>query len=370
MVGALFRAWVLIAGCALANGASGEPLRIAVVGPLTGPVTQYGDMVRQGVDTAIERINAAGGVLGRQLEAVAYDDGCESKQGPVVANRVVNDGVTYVVGPVCSGPTIAAASIYNTEGIVMVTPSATAAAVTQDKRYEFVFRTIGRDDQQGPAAAKFIAETVKPNKVAVLHDKQSYGFGIASAVKNGLEKAGVNVVLFEGINAGDSDYSAIITRLKSSQADFVYFGGYHPEMGLLLRQGAELGLKTQFMGPEGVGNPNINAIAGSAVEGLLITLPADLSQDPANAEIVKAFRDKHRDPGGAFQLPAYAAVQVLAESIRAVKADDPIKVAAWMHAHSFQTPIGEVAWDQQGDLRNFRFDVFRWHQDGTKTPFE
>ncbi|CAM5381967.1 high-affinity branched-chain amino acid ABC transporter substrate-binding protein [Eoetvoesiella caeni] len=366
----LFRALALLAGCILAVGARAEPLRIAVVGPLTGPVTQYGSMVRQGVDTAIERINAAGGVLGRQLEVAAYDDGCESKQGPIVANRVVNDGIQYVVGPVCSGPTIAAAAIYNTEGVVMVTPSATAPAVTQGKHYESVFRTIGRDDQQGPAAAEFIAESIKPKKVAVLHDKQSYGFGIASAVKKGLEQAGIDVALFEGINAGDSDYSAIITRIKSSQADFVYFGGYHPEMGLLLRQGAEQGLKVQFMGPEGVGNPDINAIAGAAAEGMLITLPADLSSDPANAAITKAFRDKQRDPGGAFQLPAYAAVQVLADSIRAVGADDPIAVAAWMHAHSFKTPLGEIAWDEQGDLRHFRFDVFRWHQDGTKTLYK
>jgi len=176
-------------------------------------------------------------------------------------------------------------------------------------------------------------------------------------------------VLFEGINAGDSDYSAIITRLKSVQADFVYFGGYHPEMGLLLRQGAEQGLKAQFMGPEGVGNPDINAIAGSAVEGMLLTLPLDPSTDPANAAIVKAFRDKNRDPGGAFQLPAYAAVQAIADSIKAV-GDDPVKVAAWLHAHSFNTPLGEISWDKQGDLKNFRFNVYRWHSDGTKTLYK
>src|SRR3546814_18409963 len=107
-----------------------------------------------------------------------------------------------------------------------------------------------------------------PKAVAVLHDKQSYVQGIASAVKDYLDKAGVKVVLFEGINAGDSDYSAIITKLKSTGADFVYYGGYHPEMGLLLRQGAEQGLKAQFMGPEGAGTPDINAIAGAPVAGL------------------------------------------------------------------------------------------------------
>src|SRR5690606_11795335 len=146
------------------------------------------------------------------------------KQGPVVANRVVNDKIHYVVGHVCSGATIAATDIYNNDGVVIVTPSATSPAVTEGKNYDMIFRTIGRDDQQGPAAAKFIIEKIKPAKVAVLHDKQSYGQGIASAVKNDLEKSGTQVVLFEGINAGDSDYSAVITKLKTLGVDFVYYG--------------------------------------------------------------------------------------------------------------------------------------------------
>ncbi|MGH8816367.1 MAG: ABC transporter substrate-binding protein, partial [Achromobacter pestifer] len=217
------------AGLTFAAGAQAQTIKIGVVGPTTGAVTQYGDMVREGVDTAVERINAAGGVNGKKLETVVIDDGCEPKQGPVAANRVVNSKIGFVVGHVCSGATIAAADIYNNEGVVMVTPSATAPAVTDGKNYEFIFRTIGRDDQQGPAAAKFVLEKIKPKKAAVLHDKQSYGQGIATAVKNDLEKGGVPVAVFEGINAGDSDYSAVITKLKSQGVDFVYYGGYHPE---------------------------------------------------------------------------------------------------------------------------------------------
>src|SRR5690606_27068533 len=198
----------LAAGLAVSAGAQAQTIKIAVVGPTTGPVTQYGAMVREGVDTAVERINAAGGIDGKKLETVVIDDGCEPKQGPVAANRVVNDEIGFVVGHVCSGATIAAADIYNNEGVVMITPSATSPALTDGKNYEFIFRTIGRDDQQGPAAAKFILDKIKPKTVAVLHDKQSYGQGIATAVKDNLEKGGVKVVMFEGINAGDSDYSA------------------------------------------------------------------------------------------------------------------------------------------------------------------
>jgi len=360
----------LAAGLAVSAGVQAESIKIGVVGPTTGPVTQYGAMVREGVDTAVEVINAAGGVDGKKLETVVIDDGCEPKQGPVAANRVVNDGIGFVVGHVCSGATIAAADIYNNEGVVMVTPSATAPAVTDGKNYEFIFRTIGRDDQQGPAAAKFILNTLKPKTVAIVHDKQSYGQGIATAVKNDLEKAGTKIAFFEGINAGDSDYSAVITKLKSNNVDFVYYGGYHPEMGLLLRQAAEQGVEAKFMGPEGVGNPDINAIAGAAAEGMLLTLPADFTQNPANADVVKAFENKKRNASGAFQLTAYAATQVIADAIKGSGSTDPTKVAQYLHANTFQTPIGKTSWNKQGDLNDFEFQVFTWHKDGSKTPYK
>lgn len=358
------------AGLAFSAGAQAQTIKIGVVGPTTGAVTQYGDMVREGVDTAVERINAAGGINGKKLETVVIDDGCEPKQGPVAANRVVNSKIGFVVGHVCSGATIAAADIYNNEGVVMVTPSATSPALTDGKNYEFIFRTIGHDDQQGPAAAKFILEKLKPKKAAVLHDKQSYGQGIATAVKNDLEKGGVPVAIFEGINAGDSDYSAVITKLKSQGVDFVYYGGYHPEMGLLLRQAAEQGVKAKWMGPEGTGNPDINAIAGDAVEGMLLTLPADFTQNAANAEIVKAFAAKKRNASGAFQMTAYTATQVIADGIKGAGSEDPTKVAKYLHANSFDTPIGKVSWNKQGDLTNFQFDVFVWHKDGSKSVYK
>ncbi|WP_241135332.1 branched-chain amino acid ABC transporter substrate-binding protein [Achromobacter xylosoxidans] len=358
------------AGLAFSAGAQAQTIKIGVVGPTTGAVTQYGDMVREGVDTAVERINAAGGINGKKLETVVIDDGCEPKQGPVAANRVVNSKIGFVVGHVCSGATIAAADVYNNEGVVMVTPSATSPALTDGKNYEFIFRTIGRDDQQGPAAAKFILEKLKPKKAAVLHDKQSYGQGIATAVKNDLAKGGVPVAIFEGINAGDSDYSAVITKLKSQGVDFVYYGGYHPEMGLLLRQAAEQGVKAKWMGPEGTGNPDINAIAGDAVEGMLLTLPADFTQNAANAEIVKAFAAKKRNAAGAFQMTAYTATQVIADGIKGAGSEDPTKVAKYLHANSFDTPIGKVSWNKQGDLTNFQFDVFVWHKDGSKFVYK
>ena len=367
-----FRARTLIAalglaGAAFVGTAAHAQIKIAMVIPTTGALTQYGDMVKEGATTAVEMTNAAGGINGKKIELVAVDDACEPKQGPVAANRVVNSKIGYVIGPVCSGASIAAAPVYNNEGVVVVTPSATSPALTDGKNYQFIFRTIGRDDQQGPSAAKFIINQAKPKKVAVLHDKQSYGQGIASSVRDDLKKANVDVALFEGINAGDSDYSAVITKLKSAGIDFVYFGGYHPEMGLLLRQAAEQGLKVRMMGPEGVGNPEVNAIAGNAVEGMLVTLPADFAANPKNAAVVTAFKDKKRNAGGAFQLTSFAAAKSLIAAIKAA-GDNPTKVAEYLHKSTVDTVLGPISWNKQGDLNSFDFQVFQWHKDGSKSP--
>jgi len=355
------------AGLAAFTSANAETIKIAIAGPMSGSVAQYGDMVKAGALTAIEQINAAGGANGNKFEAVMMDDACEPKQAVAVANKIVSQGIHYVIGHVCSGSTIPASDIYENEGIVMVTPSATAPQLTETKKRNFIFRTIGRDDQQGPAAAQYIINKVKPKKVAVLHDKQSYGQGIASSVKKDLEAAKIPVAVFEGINAGDSDYSAVITKLKSQGVDFVYFGGYHPEMGLLLRQAREQGVKATFMGTEGVGNKDVTAIAGPSSEGMLVTLPADFSADPANAALVKAFADKKRDPNGPFQMPAYAAVKIIGDAITGAKSTDPTKVAAYMHKNAFNTPIGKVEYDAKGDLKSFKFVVYTWHKDATKT---
>lgn len=349
------------------TAASAQALKIAVAGPMTGPLAQYGDMVKTGATTAVEDINARGGVLGRQVELVTLDDACEPKQAVNVANKIASQKIRYVIGHVCSGSTIPASDIYENEAILMISPSATAPQLTEGRKRQFIFRTIGRDDQQGPAAAQHIIGRVKPKKVAVLHDKQSYGQGVASAVKAALDAAKVPVVLFEGLQAGEADYSAIVTKLKAQGVDFVYFGGYHPEMGLLLRQSREQGVRATFMGPEGVGNKDLSGIAGAAAEGMLVTLPADFAAEPANAALVKSFTAKKRDYSGPFVLTSYAAVQLVADAMVRARSADPAKVAAQLRSGTFQTPIGPVQYDAQGDLKSFKFIVYAWHQDGSKT---
>jgi branched-chain amino acid transport system substrate-binding protein len=350
----------------MAAGQAAADIKIGIAGPMTGPVAQYGDMQFSGARMAIQQINENGGVMGEKLVGVEYDDVCDPKQAVTVANRLVNDGVRFVVGHLCSSSTQPASDIYEDEGVLMITPASTSPDITS-RGYELVFRTIGLDSMQGPVAANYLA-SLNPKRVAIIHDKQQYGEGIATAVRDTLKDKGVEIAMFEGITAGDKDFSSLITKLKQADVDYVYYGGYHPELGLILRQARQAHLDAKFMGPEGVGNKDINTIAGEAAEGLLVTLPPSFDQKAENQDLVKAFKDKGEDPSGPFVLTSYAAVQLIADGIEKAESTDPFKVAEALRSGSFETPIGTVEYDKAGDMKSFEFVVYEWHSDGSKTP--
>ena len=286
------------------------------------------------------------------------------KQAVAVANKIVNDGIKYVIGHLCSSSTQPASDIYEDEGILMISPGATNPELTQ-RGYQHIMRTAGLDSSQGPTAAKYILETVKPQRIAIIHDKQQYGEGLARSVQDGLKAANANVVFFDGITAGEKDFSALIARLKKENIDFVYYGGYHPEMGQILRQARAAGLKTQFMGPEGVANVSLSNIAGESAEGLLVTKPKNYDQVPANKPIVDAIKAKKQDPSGAFVWTTYAALQSLQAGLN--QSDDPAEIAKYLKANSVDTVMGPLTWDEKGDLKGFEFGVFDWHANGTAT---
>lgn len=205
----------LLAGCialSLSHMAFAEDIKVAVVGAMSGPVAQYGDQEFTGAEQAIADINAKGGIKGDKLVAVKYDDACDPKQAVAIANKVVNDGIKYVIGHLCSSSTQPASDIYEDEGILMITPAATAPELTA-RGYNLILRTTG-PTLTGPTAAKYILEKVKPQRIAIIHDKQQYGEGLARAVQDGLKKGGVNVVFFDGITAGEKDFSTLVARLK------------------------------------------------------------------------------------------------------------------------------------------------------------
>lgn len=206
----------LLAGCiamALSPAGWAKEIKIAVVGAMSGPVAQYGDMEFTGARQAIADINAKGGINGDTLVAVEYDDACDPKQAVAVANKVINDGIKHVIGHLCSSSTQPASDIYEDEGVLMITPAATNADLTT-RGYQLIMRTTGLDSDQGPTAAKYIIEKIKPKRIAVVHDKQQYGEGLARSVRESLNNAGVKEVMFEGVTAGDKDFSALVAKLK------------------------------------------------------------------------------------------------------------------------------------------------------------
>ena len=352
---------------ALSHAATAEDIKVAIVGAMSGPVAQYGDMEFTGAKQAIADINAKGGVNGNKLVGVEYDDACDPKQAVAVANKVINDGIRYVIGHLCSSSTQPASDIYEDEGVIMITPAATAPDLTS-RGYKLIMRTTGLDSDQGPTAAKYILSTIKPQRIAVIHDKQQYGEGLARSVQESLKKSGGNVVMFEGVTAGDKDFSTLVARLKKENIDFVYFGGYYPEMGQILRQARAAGLKTQFMGPEGVGNSSLSNIAGAASEGMLVTLPKRYDQVPANKAIVDALKAKKQDPTGPFVWTTYAALQSLAAGMERSKSAEPADIVKNLkEGAAVPTGMGDLNWNAQGDLKGFEFGIFQWHADGSST---
>lgn len=360
----------LLAGCvalAMSHAALAKDIKVAIVGAMSGPVAQYGDMQFAGATQAIEDINAKGGINGDKLVAVKYDDACDPKQAVAVANKVINDGIRYVIGHLCSSSTQPASDIYEDEGVLMITPAATAPDLTS-RGYKLIMRTTGLDSDQGPTAAKYAMSEIKPQRIAIVHDKQQYGEGLARSVQKSLKEAGANIVMFEGITAGDKDFSTLVARLKKDNVDFVYFGGYYPEMGQIVRQARAAGLKTQFMGPEGVGNASLSNIAGAASEGMLVTLPKRYDQVPTNKTIVDALKTKKLDPTGPFVWTTYAALQSLVAGMERSKSAEPEDIVKNLkQGAAVPTVMGDLSWDEKGDLKGFEFGVFKWHADGTST---
>src|SRR3984885_2848752 len=224
--------WILsLIGLGLAALAPPANARdIAVAGPMTGPVASIGEQMKRGAENAAAAINDSGGVNGRKIKIVIEDDACDPKQAVAIANRIVGQQIKYIDGHACSGSSIPAADVYADNSLLMMSPASSNPVLTE-KGHSTIMRLYPRDDEQGEFIAPWIAEKYKGKKIAILHDKSAYGKGLAQVVKDKLNAGGVTEVLFEGINPGEKDYTAVITKLKNAGAEFVYFGGYHTEAG-------------------------------------------------------------------------------------------------------------------------------------------
>jgi branched-chain amino acid transport system substrate-binding protein len=341
------------------TGVAAAEIVVGVAGPLTGPNAAFGAQLQKGAEQAAADINAAGGINGEQIKLVFGDDVSDPKQGISVANKFVADGVKFVVGHFNSGVTIPASEVYAENGILVITPSATNPKLTERGLWN-TFRTCGRDDQQGAVAGGYLAANFKDAKIAVIHDKTPYGQGLADETKKALNAAGVTEAMYEGINTGDKDFSALIAKMKDGGVSVVYFGGLHTEAGLIMRQMADQGLKAVFMSCDGIVSNELASIAGDAVDGTLMTFAPDPRNNPAAKELVEKFRAAGFEPE-AYTLYSYAALQVVAEAAKKAGTLDPQKVAEAIKASGpWATAIGELGYDAKGDITRPDYVMYKW----------
>ncbi|MCC7346088.1 MAG: branched-chain amino acid ABC transporter substrate-binding protein, partial [Variibacter sp.] len=336
-------------------------VKLGIAGPITGPNAAFGAQIKNGVEQAIEDINAAGGILGQKIVTPAPigDDVSDPRQGVSVANKFAGDGVKFVVGPFNSGVTMPSSEVYQENGILQITPAATNPKITERGMWN-IFRTCGRDDQQGEVAGNYIVQKFKDKKVAIVHDKTTYGQGLADETKKTMNKGGVKEVLYEGVNLGEKDFSALVSKIKAAGADLVYWGGLHTEGGLLVRQMRDQGVNAPLMGGDGITSDEYAQIAGPGAEGTLMTYGPDPRRNAAAKDVVEKFRKKNFEPE-AYTLYSYAAVQIIKQAAEAAKSLDPKKVAEQMKSGmKFNTVIGEISYDKKGDVTRLDYVMYIW----------
>ncbi len=347
---------------------AGVTVTIAHAGPLTGSIAHLGKDDENGVALAVEHANAKKLVIDGKpvtFKMVSEDDQADPKTGTTVAQKLVDAKVAAVVGHLNSGVTIPASEIYNKAGIPVISGSATNPTLTE-RGLKTVFRTVGRDDQQGPAIAAYIAGELKGKKVAIVDDKTAYGEGLANEVEKALKGAKVAIVGRERTTDKETDFKAILTKIKAKNPDVVFHGGMDATGGPMLKQARELGIKAVFAFGDGACTDEMSKLAGAASEGFACSqagLPAVASS--------KEFQDAFKAKFGEIKQYApyfYDGAMAIVEAMKKANSVDPAKFTPEMFNVSFQGATGKVEFDAKGDRKDAEMTIFRMGKDGKIAP--
>lgn len=331
-------------------------IKIGIAGPMTGDQAKMGTDFKNGVSIAVEEWNNRGGVLGKKIEIVVSDDQHDPKQAVSVANKMVNDGVVGVIGHFNSNCSIPASDVYNRAGIPMISPGSTNPQFTE-KGYKGVFRVCGRDDQQGKIVADFVITNLKLKQVAILHDKTTYGQGLADEFKKSISGQ-IKVVYYAGIVQGDKDFKMVLTTVKGEKPELIFFGGIYPEAGLLVKQAKELGLTAKFMSGDGTIDPKFIEIAGSnAAEGAYLTFSPDPKNIPSAKEFIDKYQSKYGELGP-YSIYAYDAMNILLTAIKEANTTDGKIVIDKLHTMEFTGALGKISFDAKGDVTESPYVVW------------
>ena len=357
ILSALMAIGLALTGCDSKTSES-NVIVIATAGPMTGQYATFGEQMRRGAEQAVKDINAAGGVLGKKLKLEIGDDQCDPKQAVAVANQMVNKGVKFMAGHFCSGSSIPASQVYQTENILMISPGSTNPKLTE-RGMSNVFRVCGRDDQQGQVAGDFIADKFKGKRIAVVHDKQAYSQGLAEETMKQLKKRGISLAMTGTVTPKEKDYSAIVTRLKKNRIDILFYGGYHAEAGLIVRQMREQGLATRMVSGDALVTQEFWNITGKLGEGTLMTFSPDPRKNPKVAPLVAKFKAQGFSAEG-YTLYTYGAIQVFAQAAERAGGTDAAKLRKQLHGSKFDTVLGTIGFDAKGDVTAPGYVFYEW----------
>jgi branched-chain amino acid transport system substrate-binding protein len=374
----LIAAAVALAGCgeqkpaakAEAKPAAPSALEVKIghVGPLTGGIAHLGKDNENGARLAVEEANAAGTKIGGKevkFTFVAEDDQADPKTGTTVAQKLVDAKVAGVVGHLNSGTSIPASPIYNQAGIPVISGSATNPKLTE-QGFKTQFRVVGRDDQQGPAIASYLATTKKPKLVAVIDDATAYGEGIANEVEKTLKAANIKVLPREKGTDKTTDWKAILTKLRGRNPDAVFYGGMDATGGPLLKQGRELGIKAVFSFGDGACTDEMTKLAGPASDGLLCS-QAGIPPQAADKKFLEAYKKRFNTDPILYAPFTYDAANLLISAMQKANTSDPKKYLPELQKIDFTGATGKIAFDEKGDRKDAEMTIFTM-KGGKLTP--
>ena len=337
-------------------------VKLGHVAPMTGPQAHLGKDNENGARLAIEELNASGMEIGGakvKFELLNEDDAADPKQGAIVAQKLVDAKVNGVIGHLNSGTTIPASKLYFDAGIPQISGSATNPKYTQ-QGFNTAFRVMANDVQQGKALGEFaVKQGLKT--VAVVDDRTAYGQGLADEFRKSAEAAGIKVVANEYTTDKATDFKAILTKIKSTKAELVFFGGMDAQGGPMAKQMKELGIKAKFLGGDGVCTPEFMKLGGEASEGHFCSLPGMPLEKLAKGP---EFREKFSKKFGAeIQLYApyvYDAVMVMADSMKRADSVEPAKFLPAIGQTKYDGVTALIEFDQFGDLKGGAISVYQY----------
>jgi branched-chain amino acid transport system substrate-binding protein len=333
-------------------------IKVGIAGPLSGSAADTGEQQEVGAQKAISHLNIKGGLLGQKIVAISLDDACDARQAEAVARQLVSEGVVVVVGHVCSSCSLAVSKIYEQAGVIMITPASTNPKVTEEGGPN-VFRLFVRDDQQGTIAGNYLADHHRDSNIAIIHDGDAYGLGLAEFTRRQLNKRGVTEVMFASYTPNKQDYLSLVNKLVNKQIDVLYAGGYLADIGIIIRQAKKKLPNLRLYSGDALVNVRFLFVAGEAGEGTYFTFVPDMRLKPEAKDVVAAIREEDAYEPDGYTLYSYATLQAWAQAVKQAGSLEPKAVIKALRQGRFDTVVGKIGFDEKGDVTGI--DSFVWY---------